>query len=142
MIIRAQLFGPDNHIVPDSQYNELFTMHGTIMLLLFARGRRVQVPPITRFDGVRCGLGMCDAGTHPDLAAPADEVERWMVPCMGASAVLRLPRRHRGRRPGMALDRPRVDPAGQPARSRPTDVVVRASHRTLVEIVHLSVQER
>ena len=45
MIIRAQLFVPDNHIVPDSQYNELFTMHGTIMLLLFARGRRVQVPP-------------------------------------------------------------------------------------------------
>jgi cytochrome c oxidase subunit 1 len=36
MIIRAQLFGPDNHIVPDSQYNELFTMHSTIMLLLFA----------------------------------------------------------------------------------------------------------
>jgi heme/copper-type cytochrome/quinol oxidase subunit 1 len=36
MIIRAQLFGPDNHIVPDSQYNELFAMHGTIMLLLFA----------------------------------------------------------------------------------------------------------
>ena len=67
MIIRAQLFGPDNHIVPDSQYNELFTMHGTIMLLLFARGRRVQVPPITRFDGVRCGLGMCDVGTPPDL---------------------------------------------------------------------------
>jgi hypothetical protein len=27
MIIRAQLFGPDNHIVPDSQYNELLTMH-------------------------------------------------------------------------------------------------------------------
>jgi cytochrome c oxidase subunit 1 len=36
MIIRAQLFGPDNQIVPDSRYNELFTMHGTIMLLLFA----------------------------------------------------------------------------------------------------------
>jgi hypothetical protein len=30
MIIRAQLFGLDNHIVPDSQYNELFAMHGTI----------------------------------------------------------------------------------------------------------------
>jgi heme/copper-type cytochrome/quinol oxidase subunit 1 len=28
--------GPDNHIVPDPQYNELFAMHGTIMLLLFA----------------------------------------------------------------------------------------------------------
>jgi cytochrome c oxidase subunit 1 len=36
MIMRAQLFGPDNRIVSDSQYNELFTMHGTIMLLLFA----------------------------------------------------------------------------------------------------------
>ena len=36
MIMRAQLFGPGNHIVSDQQYNELFTMHGTIMLLLFA----------------------------------------------------------------------------------------------------------
>jgi cytochrome c oxidase subunit I len=36
MIMRAQLFGPDNHVVSDQQYNELFTMHGTIMLLLFA----------------------------------------------------------------------------------------------------------
>ena len=31
MIMRAQLFGPENHIVSDQQYNELFTMHGTIM---------------------------------------------------------------------------------------------------------------
>ena len=36
MVMRAQLLGPDNHIVSDQQYNELFTMHGTIMLLLFA----------------------------------------------------------------------------------------------------------
>ena len=36
MIMRAQLMGPHNHIVSDQQYNELFTMHGTIMLLLFA----------------------------------------------------------------------------------------------------------
>src|SRR5207344_26698 len=36
MIIRAQLLGPDEHLVSDQQYNELFTMHGTIMLLLFA----------------------------------------------------------------------------------------------------------
>src|SRR5215470_17462485 len=36
MIMRIQLFGPDNHLVSDQQYNELFTMHGTIMLLLFA----------------------------------------------------------------------------------------------------------
>jgi cytochrome c oxidase subunit I len=36
MIMRAQLMGPDNHLVSDQQYNQLFTMHGAIMLLLFA----------------------------------------------------------------------------------------------------------
>jgi len=36
LIIRTQLFGPDLSIVSPQQYNELFTMHGTIMLLLFA----------------------------------------------------------------------------------------------------------
>ena len=36
MIMRVQLFEPNNHVVSDQQYNELFTMHGTIMLLLFA----------------------------------------------------------------------------------------------------------
>src|ERR1700753_1713526 len=36
LIMRIQLIGPDEHIVSDQQYNELFTMHGTLMLLLFA----------------------------------------------------------------------------------------------------------
>ena len=36
LIMRIQLLGPDEHIVSDQQYNELFTMHGTLMLLLFA----------------------------------------------------------------------------------------------------------
>ncbi|MGH3244868.1 MAG: cbb3-type cytochrome c oxidase subunit I, partial [Trebonia sp.] len=36
MLIRVQLLGPDRHFVSDQQYNELFTMHGAIMLLLFA----------------------------------------------------------------------------------------------------------
>jgi len=36
MIMRAQLLRPNQHVVSDQQYNELFTMHGTIMLLLFA----------------------------------------------------------------------------------------------------------
>ena len=36
MIMRAQLMAPNNHLVSDQVYNELFTMHGTIMLLLFA----------------------------------------------------------------------------------------------------------
>lgn len=37
LIIRAQLFAPGLEIVPtEDQYNQLFTMHGTIMLLMFA----------------------------------------------------------------------------------------------------------
>ena len=36
LLIRIQLMGPDQHVVSDQQYNELFTMHGTLMLLLFA----------------------------------------------------------------------------------------------------------
>ncbi|GAA1962016.1 cytochrome c oxidase subunit I [Nocardioides panacihumi] len=36
LIIRAELAFPGNQIVNDELYNQLFTMHGTIMLLLFA----------------------------------------------------------------------------------------------------------
>jgi cytochrome c oxidase subunit I len=36
MLIRAELFSPGTQIVTDEFYNQLFTMHGTIMLLLFA----------------------------------------------------------------------------------------------------------
>jgi cytochrome c oxidase subunit 1 len=36
LIMRAQLFSPDNHVVSNEQFNQLFTMHGTIMLLMFA----------------------------------------------------------------------------------------------------------
>jgi cytochrome c oxidase subunit 1 len=36
VVMRVQLFAPNNHVVSDQQYNELFTMHGTLMLLLFA----------------------------------------------------------------------------------------------------------
>ena len=36
LLIRIQLLGPNQHVISDQQYNELFTMHGTIMLLLFA----------------------------------------------------------------------------------------------------------
>jgi cytochrome c oxidase subunit 1 len=36
LIMRIQLLGPNQRVVTDQQYNELFTMHGTIMLLLFA----------------------------------------------------------------------------------------------------------
>jgi cytochrome c oxidase subunit 1 len=37
LVIRAQLFAPGLDVVPTKeQYNQLFTMHGTIMLLMFA----------------------------------------------------------------------------------------------------------
>ncbi len=36
MLIRAELARPGEQIVGDEVYNQLFTMHGTIMLLLFA----------------------------------------------------------------------------------------------------------
>jgi len=37
LVIRAELFAPGLTIVDNpEQYNQLFTMHGTIMLLLFA----------------------------------------------------------------------------------------------------------
>jgi len=37
LMIRAELFAPGMQIIPTKQqYNELFTMHGTIMLLMFA----------------------------------------------------------------------------------------------------------
>ncbi|HEV7623684.1 MAG TPA: cbb3-type cytochrome c oxidase subunit I, partial [Amnibacterium sp.] len=37
LVIRAQLAAPGLHLVPTPEvYNQLFTMHGTIMLLMFA----------------------------------------------------------------------------------------------------------
>jgi len=37
LLIRAELFAPGIQIVPtEEQYNQLFTMHGTVMLLMFA----------------------------------------------------------------------------------------------------------
>ncbi len=35
MIMRAQLAQPEQNLVSDARYNELFTMHGSIMLFLF-----------------------------------------------------------------------------------------------------------
>ncbi|MFJ6619688.1 cytochrome c oxidase subunit I [Kitasatospora sp. NPDC091335] len=36
LLMRAQLLGPDTGLMSNERYNQLFTMHGTIMLLLFA----------------------------------------------------------------------------------------------------------
>ncbi|MEU6038029.1 cytochrome c oxidase subunit I [Actinomadura sp. NPDC047616] len=36
MVIRAELFSPGLQFVSNEQYNQMFTIHGTVMLLLFA----------------------------------------------------------------------------------------------------------
>ncbi|HEY0775471.1 MAG TPA: cbb3-type cytochrome c oxidase subunit I, partial [Nocardioidaceae bacterium] len=36
LIIRSELAFPGQQVVNDETYNQMFTMHGTIMLLLFA----------------------------------------------------------------------------------------------------------
>ncbi len=36
MFIRGQLISPNNHFVTEQQFNELFTMHGSFMIYLFA----------------------------------------------------------------------------------------------------------
>ena len=48
MLMRIQLLGPDRRVMSDQQYNELFTMHGAIMLLLFA------TPLFIGFTKTRC----------------------------------------------------------------------------------------
>jgi len=36
MLMRMQLSEPDNHLIGPERYNQLFTMHGTVMMFLFA----------------------------------------------------------------------------------------------------------
>ncbi|WP_416070430.1 cbb3-type cytochrome c oxidase subunit I, partial [Streptomyces sp. NRRL_B-2557] len=36
LVMRAELGRPGNQIVSNEQFNQAFTMHGTIMLLMFA----------------------------------------------------------------------------------------------------------
>ena len=61
LVIRAQLFAPGLEVVATKeQYNQLFTMHGTIMLLLFA------TPLFTGFANVMVPLQI----GAPDVAFP------------------------------------------------------------------------
>jgi cytochrome c oxidase subunit I len=60
MVMHAQLLGPDNHVVSGQQYNQLFTMHGAIMLLLF---------PTPLFVGLANEIMPLQIGA-PDVAFP------------------------------------------------------------------------
>ncbi|NUR83704.1 MAG: cytochrome c oxidase subunit I [Nonomuraea sp.] len=69
MMIRAELAQPGMQIVTQQEYNELFTMHGTIMLLLFA------TPLFAGFANVVMPLQI----GAPDVAFPRlNAVAYWM----------------------------------------------------------------
>jgi cytochrome c oxidase subunit 1 len=52
LLIRAELARPGLQFLSNEQYNQLFTMHGTIMLLLYAAPQRLLVlaVPVRRAD--------------------------------------------------------------------------------------------
>ena len=69
MLIRAELSLPGLQLVNNEKYNQLFTVHGTIMLLLFATPavRRVRQPRHAAADRrPRCGV---PAAEHVQLLA-------------------------------------------------------------------------
>ncbi|WP_066373058.1 aa3-type cytochrome oxidase subunit I [Herbidospora mongoliensis] len=69
MIIRAELAQPGMQLISNRQYNEMFTMHGTLMLLLFA------TPLFAGFANVAMPLQI----GAPDVAFPRlNAVSFWM----------------------------------------------------------------
>ena len=78
MIMRSQLLGPNNNVVSDQQFNELFTMHGTIMLLLFA------TPLFVGFTNVIMPLQI----GSPDVAFPRLNLLSWYLFTFGGIILL------------------------------------------------------
>jgi cytochrome c oxidase subunit 1 len=78
LIIRAELVHPDLQLVSNEQYNQLFTMHGTIMMLLFA------TPLFAGFANVVMPLQI----GSPDVAFPRlNAVSFWLFLFGGLIAV-------------------------------------------------------
>src|SRR5947209_8333959 len=74
LFIRAELAQPGLQIVDDQTYNQLFTMHGTLMIFLFV------MPVFSGFANVVMPL-MIGA---PDVAFPRiNALSYWMVPIAG-----------------------------------------------------------
>ena len=79
LVIRAQLFAPGLAVVPTrEQYNQLFTMHGTIMLLLFA------TPLFAGFTNVLMPLQI----GAPDVAFPRLNALAYWTYFFGAAIVM------------------------------------------------------
>ena len=82
LIIRSELASPGQQFVNDELYNQLFTMHGTIMLLLFA------TPLFFGFANVIMPLQI----GSPDVAFPRlNMLSYWFFLFGGLIAGLRLP---------------------------------------------------
>ena len=82
MLIRSELAFPGQQVVNDELYNQLFTMHGTIMLLLFA------TPLFFGFANVIMPLQI----GSPDVAFPRlNMFSYWLFLFGGIIAGVRLP---------------------------------------------------
>ncbi len=89
LLIRIQLMSPTSNFLSDQIYNELFTMHGTIMLLLFAT-------PL--FVGFANELVPLQIGS-PDVAFPRLNLLSYYLFAFGGLILLgELPRPRRLRR--------------------------------------------
>ncbi|HET6824674.1 MAG TPA: cbb3-type cytochrome c oxidase subunit I, partial [Amnibacterium sp.] len=79
LVIRAQLFAPGLHLVPTPEiYNQLFTMHGTIMLLMFA------TPLFAGFTNVLMPLQI----GAPDVAFPRLNAFAYWLYFLGSAIVV------------------------------------------------------
>ena len=94
MLMRGELARPELQFLSPEQYNQLFTMHGTIMLLLFA------TPLFFAFANLIMPLQI----GAPDVAFPRlNAFSFWLFLFGGTIAVLGLP--HPGRRGRLRLVR-------------------------------------
>ena len=93
LFMRTELAAPGLQFLSNEQYNQLFTMHGTIMLLLYAT-------PIV-FGFANCILPL-QIGA-PDVAFPRlNALSYWLYPVRRAGHCVRFP--HPGGCGGLRLD--------------------------------------
>ena len=94
LLMRTELAAPGLQFLSNEQYNQLFTMHGTIMLLLYA------TPVVFGFANLVLPLQI----GAPDVAFPRlNAFSFWLFLFGGLIALARL--HHPGRGRGLRLDR-------------------------------------
>ena len=94
LLMRSELAVPGLQFLSNEQYNQLFTMHGTIMLLLYA------VPVAYGFANYILPLQI----GAPDVAFPAPQRVRVLAVCLRVADRARRVH-HSGRCRGLRMDR-------------------------------------